>query len=499
MRKDKPTTLAFYTILATIPLLFGAVHPLIQGIYSTVILLSSGIWLVLNFESVRKKQISPITFLPLVILAFIVITVIPLPFFIVKIISPTRAVNLAQALQFGQLENVVNTFSYYAPASQFYAVYGFALFLFYISSSNLLETDDKINKTLWIITLVGIIEAVYGIVQVLIPSVGVLWLPSNVSADGCARGTIIYRNQYAAFLNMCWPISLAHGISLYRPVIERFNFFRKKKKTLTLTDRMLFLFQKAAIPLWCSAFMILAIIFSRSRGGIIIMMILAALLIIFLPLSRRTKVTTGSIYSIFVLIYGGTIGFQNVMDRFLTFYESALFRFTLWFDSLSMLKDHFFAGIGMGAYGFMSPVYLSLVPDTAWYDHTHNEYVELLVELGLPMMVVLVTWLVWGLIHYVTKIRQMQSRQVALEINKIIAICSFLGILGFLLHGFVDFVWHIPVNVVYAITLLALLHATSLKKDTGNNDISISEKQFGTKRARKATRRGYNIPNVRFR
>ena len=64
-------------------------------------------------------------FLPLVLLAFIILTVLPLPFSLVKIISPTRAANLSQAFQIGQLENIVNTLSYYAPASQFYAVYGF--------------------------------------------------------------------------------------------------------------------------------------------------------------------------------------------------------------------------------------------------------------------------------------------------------------------------------------------------------------------------------------
>ncbi len=296
---------------------------------------------------------------------------------------------------------------------------------------------------------------------------------------------------------MCWPVSLAHGISLYRPVIERFKFITKKNKTVTITDRLLFIFHKASIPLWCSAFMILALIFSRSRGGIVIMMTLAAMMIIFLPLARRSKATTGSIYLIFILIYGGTIGFQNVIDRFFTFYESALSRSTLWLDSLSMLKDHIISGIGMGAYGLMSPVYLSKVPDTAWYDHAHNEYVELLVELGLPVMILFVIWLLWGMIHYIRKIRMMQGQNITVEVNKITALCSFFGILGFLLHGIVDFVWRIPVNVVYAIVLCSILHATSLIQATGNDENSLPGQQVKTKRARKATRRGYRIPRPR--
>jgi len=497
VRKDKPTTLILYYIIATVPLLFGAVHPLIQGIYSSVILLSSGIWLVLNFETVKSKNVSFMTVIPLIILAFVLFTTIPLPIQVVKILSSTRAENLLQALHIGQLDSVTSTVSYYSPASQFYTVYGFALFLFYISSSHLLETEQKATTVLWIITFVGVFQAFYGLLQALVPSVGVLWLPNSISAENCASGTIIYRNQYAAFLNICWPMSMALGISLYRPLIERLNFFRKKKKTLTVTDRLLFLFQKAAIPLWSSAFMILAVIFSRSRGGIIVMMVLALLLIIFLPLSRRAKMTTGSIYAIFVLIYGGTIGFQNVLERFLTFYESALFRFALSIDSLSMLMDHIITGIGMGTYGLMSPVYLRKVPDTIWFDHAHNEYVELLVELGLPMMLFAVLWIVWGMVQHVLKIKKIQGTSVAMEAHKITAICSFISILGLLLHGFVDFVWHIPVNVIYAVTILAMLNASGSKKDLGNND-TLQGKKFETRRVRKATRRGYNIPKIRF-
>ncbi len=99
----------------------------------------------------------------------------------------------------------------------FYAIYGLALFFFFLAFSNFLRSSANQRTTLWIITMVGVFEAVYGLLQAMNPTLGVLWLPRRYLIHGlCARGTIIYRNQYAAFLNLCWPMAFVLGISLYK-------------------------------------------------------------------------------------------------------------------------------------------------------------------------------------------------------------------------------------------------------------------------------------------
>jgi|GEM_PF-5054147 len=50
--------------------------------------------------------------------------------------------------------------------------------------------------------LVAGVEAFYGLMQTLIPSLGVLW---ESEGQGVARGTFVNRNHYAAFLGMIWP------------------------------------------------------------------------------------------------------------------------------------------------------------------------------------------------------------------------------------------------------------------------------------------------------
>lgn len=463
MRKTSLTSRIFFFTAATIPLLFGARHPLIQGLYTCVILLTGGSWLILNPEENRTLLLRRINIIPLLIIVFIFFTSLPLPFNLVQLISPVRADSLLNARVLAELNSTISSLSYYAPETRFYAVYLLALFCWYYFSIPLLQKNGNQTITLWIIMGVAFFEAIYGLLQAMNPSIGVLWLPSVIGAEGTARGTIIYRNQYAAFMNMCWPLAIVLGIRLYRPVLDKFALLKRKKKTPGLTDRLSLFFQKAALPFWAAAFMILAVIFSRSRGGIIVMLIIAGLLLLLLPFSRRAKSATGAAFLLFMLFYGGIIGFQQVTDRFLIIYEGAMGRILLWLDSLTMLTDHLYTGIGMGAYKRLSPVYLQNVPDTVWFDFAHNEYIELSIELGLPIMVLLLLWIGWGMVRYSRRIAQNlddAGSVAAVSDNNILAIGAFCAIIGFLLHGLSDFIWRLPVNAVYAVILLAMLQAS---------------------------------------
>lgn len=460
LTKD-PLALLLLTVLATIPLLFGARHPLIQGGYSSLLLIACGHCLALNLNRVKPlaqhyRNLAP----PLLLLLYLFATTLSLPETVVRILSPVRAANLSLAAQtIGA--HPVTSLSYYGPETRFLALYLVALFLYARCASKLLRRDDLLTVALWIITAVGLVEAAYGLMQAMNPTLGVLWLPSEIGAEGCARGTIIYRNQYAAFLNLCWPMALIHGLRLHRRAMAEQNQ-PVREIAHSLVQRIGSVFSKGTLPLLGSAFMMLAVIFSRSRGGIAALALIAALLLLFLPFSRRLKGTIASTFLAFILIYGGLIGFAEVTARFLEFYEGALARIGLWVDSLSMLHDHPATGIGLGAYRFLSPTYLQNIPGGAWYDFAHNEYVELVIELGLPAFFLLLAWLTWQMGRRWAEVaREVRSaRELShVQTEAIVACGALFAILGFLLHGMVDFVWRLPANSFYAVTLLAILNA----------------------------------------
>jgi O-antigen ligase len=461
VRLEKPFLSVFFFVLATAPLLFGARHPLIHGLYSSLLLLAGGGFLLANAEWRPGRLYAFPRLAPILLLLFVLLTALDLPSFVPGLLSPVRAEHLNSAVRIAGLRDAVASLSYYAPASMFYAVYGTALLLFFYAARALLGSAETLRKVLWAITLVGLFEAVYGLLQATNPGMGVLWLPSSPdSYAGCARGTIIYRNQYASFLNLCWPMALALGISLYKPDLERLAQPRRRSSDLSAAAQAGRLFQKAAIPLWSAGLMFLAVVFSRSRGGILVMLLTATLFISLLSVPRRIKGLFAGSLLLFICLYGGIIGFEQVLERFATFYDSALARFEIWSKSLAMLRDHPFTGIGMGGYEFLSPAYLQDMPARVWYDRAHNEYVELAIELGIPMMLLFLAWVGRGMSGFgIALLRKKRERLglARMRLHDIVAIGAFCGITGLLLHAWVDFVWRLPATVIYAVILLAML------------------------------------------
>ena len=72
-------------------------------------------------------------------------------------------------------------------------------------------------------------------------------------------------------------------------------------------------------------------------------------------------------------------------------------RFRIWADALQLIAQHPWTGVGWGNFNFA----WSLTPfpqrHTAFFDHTHNLPLQLAVELGLPLALVISALLLWAL------------------------------------------------------------------------------------------------------
>ncbi len=184
-----------------------------------------------------------------------------------------------------------------------------------------------------------------------------------------------------------------------------------------------------------------------------------------LPTTRNQKFIASAILLLFLAIYGSMIGgYHDIVDRFREFTTGAESRFAIWLASISMLKSHLVTGIGMGGYEFLSFLYLEGVPERVWYDRAHNEYLELAIELGLPLAVTLYIWFAAGLFRYfrfVASTKQVKDKIRKMSLLELFSLAAFCSLTAFFLHGFVDFVWRLPVNVFFMITFAALLSSAS--------------------------------------
>jgi O-antigen ligase len=450
-----------YFILATVPLLFGAVHPIFYGSYVFLVLVGLGSWLCLFVPEQDPPLLARFWLLPIIILLFFsAFQSMPLPFSWVDLISPARALRVEMVNTLAGTEQNYISISDHGLLSLTRVVLFLALLVYYLSIKALMRHDEKIIRILvFIIIAVGVFEALYGILQFLSPRLGVLWLTRKYAA---ACGTIIYKNQYASFLNMCWPLSLAVAACY---LADTQHFF-KGRKFRSLRERIKRMGGKEKlIPIFflATGIILLAVLFSMSRGGMISMLLVMLLLNVYLPGSRRGKVGFFALFCLFAIVYGSLLGLDTLVSRFDNIDVAGSSRLKIYMSSLPLLMDHWLSGIGLGSYSLLSPIYLKGIPSAAHFDKAHNEYLQLAIELGIPAVVLFFTWLSLAMVLAGKHLFQKREEEDGkIDFVVVIGGGAFCGLLGFFFHGVADFGWRLPANLFYAVTLAALVsHATT--------------------------------------
>ncbi|HLL17415.1 MAG TPA: Wzy polymerase domain-containing protein, partial [Rubrivivax sp.] len=139
-------------------------------------------------------------------------------------------------------------------------------------------------------------------------------------------------------------------------------------------------------------------------------------------------------------------------------------RFAIWRDTLALIRLHPWTGVGLGEFNFAWT--LTPFPDrpTAFFDHTHNLPLQLLVELGLPLggaVLGLLGWALWrGFRQAWTE--QPPARSIAQR-------CSMLMVLMIGLHSLLEYpLW-------YSYFLLPAAWAWGFALQPGQADSSVED------------------------
>ena len=139
-------------------------------------------------------------------------------------------------------------------------------------------------------------------------------------------------------------------------------------------------------------------------------------------------------------------------------HQSGQTRFNIWLSSLPMLRDHLLVGTGIGSYVLISAVYLKKFPENITFDRVHNDYLEFAIELGLPLALFFLCALIVLLVLQVKRIWPYTKKELyRLSSPTIIALVASPAIIGFIMHGIVDFGWRLPANLFYFTTLFILV------------------------------------------
>lgn len=444
------TRLSFYIfcgILATVAIPYGAVHNWVWSFYICFVAVS---YLAYLWSGNQRQSTGYRKVLLLTICFFFIWTslqLLPLPESLLSVLSPVKYQKTLEGYKVLGAPSTFKALAYIPQSALAWWTLLAALALFFQVTCFHIQEYRKFRLLLLILLVVCSIESLMGLLQVLIPEMKVLW--SKVTAyQGFARGTYINRNHFAGFIEMTLPLVTAIALKPQVLFREKDDWHDGQSQH---NYQRLFLFSIMVL-------MILVLLFSASRAGITSGFLgMMCFFVLARIRSRRTPLAVkimavGSV--VLINIYGATIGFKVIVDRFLRI-DQISSRVEFWEAGIQILKDHPY-GIGLANTIFVAPKYnTSIEGGQKILDYLHNDYLQLFVETGWIGACLLLFTFYFFL--FISCRNLVKYRKVLPSQQYVFCSAAFSGIVAMAFHSFFDFNLQIPANCFYFVFLLAMV------------------------------------------
>jgi O-antigen ligase len=306
-----------------------------------------------------------------------------------------------------------------SSAALLYCTYGLLCFLVV----QCLRKTSQVNLLAWIFPGYGFAIAMFSLMQGLSSNGKLYWLRTPESG-GWIYGPYVNHNHYAGLMEMLIPvplvICLAGGVQVSRRAL-------------------------AAIA---AAVMASTIFLSGSRGGMAAFAAQMAVLAGFL-ITRRKNAKTVFALAFFLCIALGLLawlGGGDLVDRVASIHSGAQVelsggtRLTIDHDALRMFAQKPILGWGLGVFPEIYPQFSTLATNFQ-VGMAHDDYLQVLVEMG-ALGFAAVLWFLLVLFHSALK----KLKHWPSNTNAALTLAAVLGVIGILVHSFVDFNLQIPAN-----------------------------------------------------
>ena len=396
-------------------------------------------------------------------LALILFQMIPLPAAWVKVISP-QTYNLRTQLLNDLMTNYPITsnsmtnnllpvphslfplsFFPFATKIEFFKWFTLIGLFFFLLQWKLLANGQRATKHLIIvIMLVGVIESFYGIFEFFSGHRYILYLEGSGWMSS-VTGTFINRNYFAGYLLMVIPLSV--GFLFSRKANQRIRFQGWRHRLASLDGKALLLGFGVIL-------MILGLLFSASRMGIISLLLSFSLISLLFRSHARGHKFSGTAVLIFglAMLWAAWIGLDAVISRFFTTSEDFKMRWLFWVSTSQIIKDFPLFGSGLGTFAQIFPMYRSF-PIRGFVTHAENDFLQLVSDTGLIGIGILFALFLFLFIKAISKIYSLSSR----EPGRYIAIGGLVGILALMFHSMVERNIQVPANAFLFTFLWALV------------------------------------------
>lgn len=398
----------------------------------------------------------PLYWLLLAWLAYVPVQLLPLPSVVAQALSPESVAVYKLAGETG-----------WSPLS----LHPHATFLFWLKSLAyvalftlvLLLVNNKQRLVMLAYTLVfsAVFQSFYGSMMTL-SGLEYGFFIKKYSYIGFATGTFVNRNHLAGYLEMASAI----GIGLLMATTsasDRARSWRQRLRNLA----HLMLSQKLLLRLML-AMMVIALVLTRSRmgnTGFFSSMLVAGAITLaafrvqaksFRQMFRRSDTRSAvllitSLMLIDLFIVGAWFGVDKLADRMAqTSLEHDAGRVEVNINTLNLLRDYPLMGTGGGTFHL---AYARYRGDgiTAYYDHAHQDYLEIMADVGVIGIGLLGSIV---LLSFWTALQALYRRRDPLMRG--IAFASIMGTVALLIHSTVDFNLQIPANAATFMVILAM-------------------------------------------
>jgi O-antigen ligase len=313
---------------------------------------------------------------------------------------------------------------------------------------NTLQSRAQLSRLLLALLATGTLIAGLGLLQKASGTTKLYWW-WQPQFGGTPFGPYVNRNHAAGYLAMVIPLALGWLWGSFERCHQRLIGDTWRAYVMRLvSDR-----DGRQLLLVCAlVHMAAALLVSASRGGIISLSVALIAFVLLASLPRRPERRPGlvllPVLLVGVLIYAGWLGLDPTLARLSQPDEG---RPLIWRGTLTLIGDYPLLGTGLGTYVTSFRRHKPTL-DAELVEHAHNDYLELLAEMGvLGFLVVVggVGWFAWQ------TLRRWSARHDP-EVRGLVA-GGLAGVLAIGVHSLVDFNLHIPANALTFAVLLGLI------------------------------------------
>ncbi len=322
-----------------------------------------------------------------------------------------------------------------------------ALALVYLVVRNWLASREALRRLAWVVAANGVLLAAIAIAQFTSsPNNVIFW---RTPTDGAVFGPFVCKNHYPDYATIALGMGGALLMLGRRSAIT--GRFVWNSETICIALGLVMI--AASIPL------------SLSRGGLMAAVFAACATAFFIYRYRKNQQSSElllvGMLALGAMIVVGWFSSTLVEARLKTVLSGQAFdgRWPLWKDAATLVPSFLVTGTGNGTFARVELLVRTQSFTNVYFDNAHNEYLEAILEGGLPRLVFTLAIVVAVLVAGVRGYRKLRLRS-----SGPILLGGFFGLLALILHSVVDFGIHIPAIAILAATVAAHLCAAATDK-----------------------------------